>query len=399
MKYDVNDLVEMLSYRRGAGTPGEEAFIKRYIDSVHGMKKDGYGNRYIKIGNSDVAFACHTDTVHSRKSTFNLKGTTYNIDKLLGTRQEVVRKGKWASKDDGQILGADDTTGIWICLNLLHKRVPGLYIFHRDEEIGGKGSDWIVSKTPELVEGINKMISFDRKGYGSVITKQRWSRTCSDEFGNALASAIGGGFDLDEKGVFTDSANYKELIPECTNVSIGYFSGHSADEKQDLVFAHSLMERLLRVNWDALPAVRDPTPVKPAYKGYTRTWGSYEDDFSYGYGGGYGGYGGYNTGYGGLPYQGGHGYSTSGSKMKVKCEACGASWSSSVFPKMCPYCYSSNIVKLVNNKKSQQTTIKTAVVKTSMSLYDWREDYEKKKKEKKQPSKFLGDDFIDYGYW
>lgn len=40
MKYNINDLVEMLSYRRAARSEGEEKFISKYIDSVAGMKSD-----------------------------------------------------------------------------------------------------------------------------------------------------------------------------------------------------------------------------------------------------------------------------------------------------------------------------------------------------------------------
>lgn len=65
MLYDKKDLVEMLKYPRCHNSPMEKEFIETYIDRIPGMKADGFGNRYIRIGMSDTAFLSHTDTVHS----------------------------------------------------------------------------------------------------------------------------------------------------------------------------------------------------------------------------------------------------------------------------------------------------------------------------------------------
>jgi len=361
VKYDVNDLVEMLTYRRGAGSEGEKKFIKRYLDVVPGMAKDGFGNRFKQIGKGDTCFACHTDTVHNMKSTFQWKGKTYNVDKLLGGRQEVHVKGKWAYKEDGECLGADDGTGVWICLNLLYARKPGLYIFHRAEEGGGQGSGWIVSNKPELVSHIKKMVSFDRKGYTDIITHQGWSRTASDEFANGLARQLGGGYRPDDGGVFTDSANYKDIVPECTNVAMGYFNGHTAEEKQDLVFANSLMQRLLKVNWQKLPVVRDPDEEKKRTARRNNWWnsGNNWDDYSYGYG---------NYGYGRRTTWGyqNYGYGESYVKKKqperfpVYCASCGASWNTNRVPRRCPFCASQRVSKTRPKKvKDPYTNVPT----------------------------------------
>lgn len=245
MKYTSNDLVQMLSYPRPARSLMEKEFIVKYISSVPGMKSDSFGNYYKRIGKSDTAFCCHTDTVHH----------------FGGTQRQVVQVSNdgWAFKKDGDVLGADDTTGVWLCLNLIHKKIPGLYIFHRDEEIGGKGSSYIANKTPQLVKGIKKIIAFDRKDYHDVIIQQRNQYTASQEFGLALAKQLGHNF-KPARGVFTDSANYSHLIPECANLSIGYFYAHSKDEIQDLTFAEALSTWLSRINWSSLPVKRAPVP-------------------------------------------------------------------------------------------------------------------------------------------
>ena len=46
-------------------------------------------------------------------------------------------------------LGADCTTGVWLMLELMKSGKAGLYIFHRDEEIGALGSIWIAKNTPD----------------------------------------------------------------------------------------------------------------------------------------------------------------------------------------------------------------------------------------------------------
>jgi len=247
----MNNLVEMLSYPRRAFSPMEELFIHNYIDSISGMMKDSFGNRMIQIGNDvDWCFTSHTDTVH-RNST---------------KKQFVHLDAGYAYKLDGDVLGGDDTTGVWLMLNLIHDNFPGLYIFHRDEEAGGQGSRFIASKSPEVTEGITKLISFDRKGYGDVITHQRGIRCCSYDFAQELARQLGGEYYPSQRGVFSDSANYDYFIPECSNLSIGYFNAHSSKEIQDLIFAEDLFRKLKRVAWDRLPVMRDVNEFDNNYR-------------------------------------------------------------------------------------------------------------------------------------
>ena len=242
MKYNINDLLQMLSYQRGQDTVAEKRFITKYIDSISGISKDGFGNRYKRVGSSNTAFSSHTDTVHSSHTSQG---------------QDVYVKGKYAMTDGHSILGADDGTGVWLMLNMLHSGVPGLYVFHRMEEHGGRGSDYI-AKTKLVGSSIKKAVAFDRRGYSDIITHQSGRRTCSDEFAKALAKQLGGSFKPSSEGSFTDTKNYSDYIAECTNVSIGYTNAHSNDEIQDLQFAEKLIKKLIRVNWQSLPVVRKP---------------------------------------------------------------------------------------------------------------------------------------------
>ena len=115
-------------------------------------------------------------------------------------------------------------------------------------------------ETPGVLAGIERAIAFDRRGTGDVITHQCRVRTCSMDFAQALAAQLGLGFAPCAEGVFTDTAHYAGLIPECTNLSIGYEHAHTGMEYQDYGFLEYLLPALLRVEWAALPVARVCAP-------------------------------------------------------------------------------------------------------------------------------------------
>ena len=253
------ELVEMLSTRRPARSKTEESFILSYIDSLPNVRVDGYENRIVQIGKAPrVLWSSHTDSVHSKDGI-----------------QSVARDGDFVRlhKDEtnSSCLGGDDAAGVWIMRQMILRRIPGLYIFHRDEEVGGFGSTWIAEHTPELFKGIDYAIALDRKGYDSVITHQG-SRCASDEFARDLAAQLGGAYKPDSTGVFTDTANYTKLIPECSNLSCGYGEAHTSHEFQNVRFAYDLLESLCAVDFNKVRVARDPN-----------SFDDYPDDDFHGY--------------------------------------------------------------------------------------------------------------------
>jgi hypothetical protein len=243
---DIDVLFDILSHKRPYGTKTDEDVIKKYLDVIPKMQSDAFGNRILRVGSHPtVMFSCHTDTVHR----------TEGIQKICvdETRQEV-----FLANDKSNCLGADDGAGMWLMLQLIKAGKRGLYVFHRGEEVGGLGSDFIAQETPELLDGIKYCIAFDRKGEGDVVTHQAYGRCCSDTFGDVLAAALGGKYKIDPTGVFTDSANYTHIIPECTNISVGYYSEHKATELLDYGFLVELSDKLRRITFETLPVERDP---------------------------------------------------------------------------------------------------------------------------------------------
>jgi hypothetical protein len=236
------------------------------------LQKDEFGNLFIKIGESDVMFTSHLDTATSALTTVN-----------------HVFDGKIIKTDGKSILGADDKAGVTIMLYMIENKIPGLYYFFLGEEVGCIGSRKVANvQKDQKIEGINKVISFDRRGNDSVITFQSSQRCCSDVFGEALSKQLNLADDTfsyknDPTGILTDSVQFIKIYSECTNISVGYKSEHTFSEQQDIEHLTKLAEACLLVDWNGLPVDRDPS--KTEYKSYGGSRYDDWDDYDYGYSG------------------------------------------------------------------------------------------------------------------
>jgi hypothetical protein len=237
------------------------------------LKEDEFGNLFIKIGESDVMFTSHLDT-----ATSALSEVVHVID------------GVNIKTDGKSILGADDKAGVTIMLHMIENNIPGLYYFFLGEEVGCVGSRKVATKyKEEKQEGINKVISFDRRGTTSIITYQSGSRCCSDKFGDELSKQLNLANDTfsyknDTTGLLTDSIQFVKLYPECTNISVGYQNEHTFSEVQNIEHLEKLAEACLKVDWNNLPVDRDPSKTEYNYGSYGGGWGSeYDYDYDYGY--------------------------------------------------------------------------------------------------------------------
>ena len=258
----IHKLLDMLETCRPGGSEEEEAFIETYLSPLEPFV-DGYGNRHVEVatpeGHPRIMWSVHTDTVHRHGGT---------------QKVEVTQGMAWTS--DGSCLGSDDTVGIWLALEMIQAKVPGTYIFHREEESGGGGSMWLAKQGLDAHRAFDAAIALDRAGYSDVITHQGGGRCCSDVFAESLAKLLGGSFKPCDRGVFTDTANYVDLIGECTNLSVGYFSQHGPTEHTHLGFASRMRDALIAADWSQLVLKREAGEVdEDAYRGYVR--GDYDD--------------------------------------------------------------------------------------------------------------------------
>lgn len=258
----MKDLIEILTWCRGAGTRSEAEFVRRYIATINGIWPDEYGNYHLTLGGEDarILWSCHTDTVTRKEGRQNVKWLGKG---LLGLHNPQI----------GQCLGADDGAGLWIMLELIKHNKPGHYVFHRDEEIGGLGSSWIAKNAYVIPDTIMAAIAMDRCGTQDIITHQGWQRTASNEFAKSLQAQLPAGMVPDDTGVFTDTANYTDLIGECTNLACGYERNHGPQETLDTKYLMRLRDALLELDTSKLEYVRQPGELE--YGGWS--------DYGHGY--------------------------------------------------------------------------------------------------------------------
>ena len=62
----------------------------------------------------------------------------------------------------------------------------------------------------------------------------------------------------DPTGYYTDTGNFIELIPECTNISIGVWDEHHKSEYVDIKYVEEVAEASTKIDWDNLPSDREP---------------------------------------------------------------------------------------------------------------------------------------------
>lgn len=219
----------------------------------------GYPMAYlVEVGAQNLAtlFVAHLDTCHNNETTLN--PIVYD-----SVKQEIF-------KEDGECLGADDGAGLWLLYKMIEANIPGAYLFTVGEEHGGVGARWIADNAKEFLSKFHRAIEFDRAGTSSVITHQGWcNRCCSDEFAIELSNRLSSTsiplyFTPDDTGIYTDTAEFTELIPECTNISVGYYNQHSGKETLDIMFLQNLLKVCIAVDWESLPTIRNPKLIRDA---------------------------------------------------------------------------------------------------------------------------------------
>lgn len=255
-----NDIKNVFLKLTEYNTPrGKEDLISKYLPD--GFVKDEIGNYYYVNGDSRTMFTAHMD------------------DASWGHRALKVRhviRDNMIHTDGSSVLGADDKAGVTVLLYLLHHNVPGTYYLFIGEESGMYGSKWLLRhKKKWLTDNFDRCVSFDRRGYGSIISRQIGRVCCSDKFVDSLIEEYdktGLPHRNDPGGIYTDSAAFIGTIPECTNISVGYFSEHTHSERQDINYLERLAIASSKVNWEKLPTV-----------GVKSSGGSYYDDDRYYY--------------------------------------------------------------------------------------------------------------------
>lgn len=253
----LSTLTQTLTVKRGADGVGEATFAAWLANRLPVSMIDSAGNIHVdrRGATGRTLFTAHLDTVHHKEGA-----NTVRID-------TTTEPGQVFWRADGDALGADDGAGVALLAHMIDSNVPGYYVFFRGEECGGIGSKHMAQHMAPLLKEFDRAVAFDRAGYYDVITHQAGGQCASDEFAQALADQFNAA-DPDffflpcSGGVYTDTAEFIGLIPECTNISVGYFSQHGDRENTNVTFLMQLAAAVLLVQWDTLPTVR---LVKKAY--------------------------------------------------------------------------------------------------------------------------------------
>lgn len=272
----MNKLLDIMTYRREHGSKGEKAFIKHYLKGFNPIKNKAgeiiaYSHEIASKNKNRILWSCHIDTMH-KKDPDVIKQDVY-LDSFNVAFVD----------DKADCLGADNGAGVFLMLEMIEARIAGNYIFHRGEEMGCWGSSQIASDHEDFLKTFTHAIAFDRRGTTSIITHQSGSRACSDKLGNQLAKLFGMNYKLDDTGVYTDTAEYTHLIPECVNISIGYLNEHTSKESLDVEHVMALRDKMLAIQWDkiTLKIDRKPEPKYSRYGYYTYDYGLAYDDLLY----------------------------------------------------------------------------------------------------------------------
>lgn len=273
---DIQSLLEMLTYKRPHESDTEREFIKTFIEPLQEHPNtveyycDAVGNVFVSTSlESKSLFTAHIDTVHSKDGK---QVVTYdkNLDLIY-----LDDKAALATN----CLGADDTAGMWLMIQMIDHGVPGTYAFFRGEERGGIGSRHAAKENAEFFKRFDKAVAFDRRSTGDVITHQAGGRCCSEAFAQDLAAHLNVSnvsYAPCPNGIYTDTANLTDLIGECTNLSCGYEMEHSVNESLDVLHLTALRDAVLLVDWDGLTIRREPGELDPA--DYNYGFSSWNDD-------------------------------------------------------------------------------------------------------------------------
>ena len=230
--------------------------FRMYDEMLQGLgwARNGRGNYWKTVGDgtSRTLFVAHLDTADRGKP----KVVEHRVD-----------ENNYVTTAGNTVLGADDKAGMTVLLYMAAKGVPGDYLFVIGEEQGCIGSGDEALHIP--VGKYDRAIAFDRAGTSEVITHQMRSRTASRDFARGLCKelrrASKGVLQLEpsDRGVYTDTNEFTEKIPECTNVSIGYEMQHTILEQQDMSFLVTMAHAAAQVNWETLPT---KNPVRRRYR-------------------------------------------------------------------------------------------------------------------------------------
>lgn len=180
-------------------------------------------------------FSAHLDMVNTEG--YKLTGNEYALDKehvFTLDSKACIRLYRDKEKKHQTSLGADDKNGIWAILTMLKNGKEINFAFCHSEEIGGTGSEQVVSdkELAEFIEGCKFCIVIDRRNSSDIIGYSNKYCLVLDDKLEKFAKENGYAFTC-TTGSVSDADRFSKHI-ECVNLSCGYYNPHSSTEYTNL---------------------------------------------------------------------------------------------------------------------------------------------------------------------
>jgi hypothetical protein len=245
---NLGNLIKILRIKRPSNSSGQDKLAEAIKNSaVKNASLVVESNLYMVFQVEDPvdgqytprAFVAHMDTMHRKEGENPI---TVTIDKIFAGKSEC--------------LGADDGAGCWILLEMIFAKVPGYYIFTKNEECGGKGAQKLFSneKGSSWFSEVSWFIEFDRKGQSDVIYEHFTGPCASLTDAKAICDLLSPlGLKPCDKGCYTDIAEFACETVACVNISVGYEAAHTEKEYLDLNYIKKLRNLVISVDWSRLP--------------------------------------------------------------------------------------------------------------------------------------------------
>lgn len=228
--------------------PGEELLLSDFFKK-RGFKSDSFGNLFIRNEKSKILVTAHIDTFCKE-----IKEVKHIID------DNSIRT------DGYTILGSDNKSGVCYLLSMLDSNKNYNYLLTIKEEIGRLGSIDFLSRNEDWLKDINVCLTFDRKGTSDIVTFQSGERCCSDEIAELLIGHLKSHqINLSKSfGSRSDTYTFRNIIPECINISSGTFNEHTTSEYLDLNYFNNAIKFCQEFDLNTLTPVRtiDTTTVQ-----------------------------------------------------------------------------------------------------------------------------------------
>ena len=208
-------------------------YIVKFLDKLH-IPYVNYNGNIIGFNHPGAPlFSAHMDMVNTE--SYILKPGEIAVDGIFTIDDKTnIRLYRDKEQKKQTSLGADDKNGIWVTLMLLKNNFKINFAFCHSEEVGGIGSQQIISNTDlsKFIAECQYGIVIDRRNQWDIIGFDNKYCLALDDRLAAFAERNGFKFSP-AKGSCSDADKFSRLL-ECVNLSCGYYEPHTSREYTNL---------------------------------------------------------------------------------------------------------------------------------------------------------------------